>query len=251
MPPGPGNHKPPPVRKTAQPKITGECERCGTLYVAKIKRDRPPPRFCSRRCSLAAWQEKGVATNKANARGPLRNIYACDCTWCGKLFIGEDSRTQFCSTGCTFKYRAEYARQVYRAAHPDSAAHAGGGCRDCGAVIERKGAQRCNKCQVRSKKLARQRSHRQGRLRRLKAISIREPYTLEQIAARDRFRCGLCRKRVAMTKTVPHPRAPTIDHIVPLSVSHDDTRGNVQLAHFECNWRKGATGGVWQAALFG
>lgn len=82
-------------------------------------------------------------------------------------------------------------------------------------------------------------------------IGTTEPYTLAQIAARDRFMCGLCHKRVAMTKTVPHPKAPTIDHIVPWSVSHDDTRGNVQLAHFVCNSSKGARGGVWQAALFG
>jgi HNH endonuclease len=78
-----------------------------------------------------------------------------------------------------------------------------------------------------------------------------EPYTLAEIAARDKFICQLCHKRVAMTKVVPHPRAPTIDHRVPLVESLDDTRANVQLAHFVCNCRKGARGGPEQLALFG
>lgn len=78
-----------------------------------------------------------------------------------------------------------------------------------------------------------------------------EPYTLAEIAARDRYICQLCRKRVAMTKTVPHPKAPTIDHIRPLVESLDDTRANVQLAHFRCNSLKGARGGAQQLLLFG
>lgn len=53
-----------------------------------------------------------------------------------------------------------------------------------------------------------------------------------------------------MTKAVPHPKAPTIDHIIPLAVGGDDTRANVQLAHFLCNSLAGATG-TKQAALFG
>jgi len=84
-----------------------------------------------------------------------------------------------------------------------------------------------------------------------------EPYTLAEIAARDRYRCGICiaegrgrQARVAMTQAVPHPRAPTIDHIVPWSISKDDTRANVQLAHFICNSRKHVHGSQ-QLALIG
>jgi 5-methylcytosine-specific restriction endonuclease McrA len=65
-----------------------------------------------------------------------------------------------------------------------------------------------------------------------------EPYTLHEVAARDGYRCGICRRTVPMARAVPHSLAPTIDHILPLAAGGDDTRGNVQLAHFECNWRK-------------
>jgi 5-methylcytosine-specific restriction endonuclease McrA len=73
---------------------------------------------------------------------------------------------------------------------------------------------------------------------------------LAEVAARDRYRCGFCRKRVAMKQVVPHPRAPTIDHVVPLADGGDDTRANVRLAHFLCNVRA-QTGGDKQLALCG
>ncbi|MDX3353901.1 HNH endonuclease signature motif containing protein [Streptomyces sp. ME01-24h] len=62
--------------------------------------------------------------------------------------------------------------------------------------------------------------------------------------------CGLCGGRVAMKQTVPHPKAPTIDHVVPISEGGDDTRANVQLAHFLCNSSKGPRGSQ-QLALIG
>jgi hypothetical protein len=77
-----------------------------------------------------------------------------------------------------------------------------------------------------------------------------EPYTLAEIATRDKFTCGLCYKRVLMDKVVPHPKAPTIDHLIPLSDWGDDVPANVQLAHFICNSIRGA-GGTVQLALIG
>lgn len=54
-----------------------------------------------------------------------------------------------------------------------------------------------------------------------------------------------------MTQPAPHPRSPVIDHIVPLALGGDDTRANVQLAHFLCNARKGVTAMGEQLALIG
>jgi 5-methylcytosine-specific restriction endonuclease McrA len=53
-----------------------------------------------------------------------------------------------------------------------------------------------------------------------------------------------------MGQRVPHPKAPTIDHIVPVSEGGDDTRANVQLACFRCNSVKGPRGSQ-QLALIG
>lgn len=89
----------------------------------------------------------------------------------------------------------------------------------------------------------RQRLYWQEKNRRRRAAKrggASEPYTLAEIALRDDFNCGLCGKSVPMAVKVPEPLAPTIDHIVPVSKGGDDTRANVQLAHFVCNSRKGA-----------
>lgn len=78
-----------------------------------------------------------------------------------------------------------------------------------------------------------------------------ESYTLDEIARRDGFRCGLCHRRVDLTTPAPQPRSPSIDHVVPLSRGGDDTRANVQLAHRACNVRKNNRGEAQQLALLG
>lgn len=100
----------------------------------------------------------------------------------------------------------------------------------------------------RNRKARRERKKRAERARKRNAV--REPYTLAEIAERDGYRCKLRGCKVRMDRVVPHPRAPTIDHVVPLSISLDDTRANVQLACFQCNSLKGVRGSQ-QLAMFG
>lgn len=98
----------------------------------------------------------------------------------------------------------------------------------------------------------RQRLQQKNRRRRAQVRGAgSEPYSLAEIARRDRRRCGLCGERVAMTKAVPHPRSPVVDHVVPLAKGGSDLRTNVQLAHYRCNASKGAAGGGEQLALIG
>lgn len=88
----------------------------------------------------------------------------------------------------------------------------------------------------------RQRMYWQAKCRRRRAAKRggrSEPYTLGEIAERDGFCCALCGDLVPMDVKVPEASAPTIDHIVPVSRGGDDTKANVQLAHFLCNSIKG------------
>lgn len=90
--------------------------------------------------------------------------------------------------------------------------------------------------------LERQRLYWQAKCRRRRAAKrggASEPYTLPEIAERDGFRCQLCGGSVSMETKVPDALAPTIDHIIPVSRGGDDTKANVQLAHFRCNSVKG------------
>lgn len=88
-------------------------------------------------------------------------------------------------------------------------------------------------------------------MRRQEILKDATPYTLAEIALRDTFRCGLCGGKVDMSLSGMTSEGPTIDHVVPLSVSRDDRRANVQLAHRFCNLSKGARTGEVQLAPIG
>lgn len=73
-----------------------------------------------------------------------------------------------------------------------------------------------------------------------------EAYTLSEIAIRDESTCGICGDLVDLELSFPDVMSASIDHVIPLSRGGDDTKANVQLAHFGCNCAKGArmTAGV-------
>lgn len=77
-----------------------------------------------------------------------------------------------------------------------------------------------------------------------------EPVTLEYLLQRDRWTCGLCRRRIPRTAKHPHAKSPTMDHIVPLAEGGEHSKANCQAAHFICNSLKSA-GGSQQLALIG
>jgi 5-methylcytosine-specific restriction endonuclease McrA len=79
-----------------------------------------------------------------------------------------------------------------------------------------------------------------------------EPVNPQRVFERDGWVCQLCHRKVPKDKRAPHPKSPTLDHIIPMSLpGGDHVYTNVQLAHFICNARKGATVGTVQLLLVG
>lgn len=62
-----------------------------------------------------------------------------------------------------------------------------------------------------------------------------EQFLPTEIFERDGWVCKLCGIPVNPDTVVPHPFAPTIDHVVPLVHGGAHTRENTQCAHFYCN----------------
>lgn len=87
----------------------------------------------------------------------------------------------------------------------------------------------------------------------------------QRVYLRDAYKCQLCGKKMYMDKVdtlgtgIPHPLAPTIDHIIPKSVAKElgwtkqeiNAETNLQAAHFICNVRKGNKSANDQLLLFG
>lgn len=94
-----------------------------------------------------------------------------------------------------------------------------------------------------------------GAARDRRAARKRDAYVADvyraEIYKRDGYRCQICGKRLAMKQDVPHPKAPTIDHIIPISRGGTHEPANVQAAHFGCNSAKGNCGGGEQLMLVG
>ena len=69
--------------------------------------------------------------------------------------------------------------------------------------------------------------------------SMYEPVDRMVVFDRDKWMCGLCGERCIKSKLGKrHPKAPTIDHVTPLSKGGSHTYGNVQCAHLSCNMSK-------------
>lgn len=206
------------------------CEICGDHYDANHKDQRTCGRVCGselRLRELPPRSPKPVVVATLSIQFP-------ECVQCGKVFA-TPRRRKFCSESC--RKARDLALDPRRRPVEERV------CR-CGAPLGEFGRKLCDPC----RKEARRRNRRRRRAHKRGAVS--EPYTLVEIAVRDRNRCGLCGKRVAMTKQVPHPKAPVIDHVLPLACGGDDTRVNTQLAHFLCNSIK-SDGGSQQLALVG
>ncbi|TDB88341.1 HNH endonuclease [Actinomadura sp. KC216] len=197
---------------------------------------RKPDTPCSG-CGTLIWSGTGslpAAERKCRPCRRARTTVTAACVVCGGLFDrpkrGGGAPRTTCSTACR--------RKCWNKPRP---------CVDCGgqAIAPRL---RCEACREARK---RETARRKNRLRRAALRgAASEPYTLDEIATRDRHRCQLCHRRVDMTLPAPNPGSPSIDHVIPLVEGGDDVRSNVQLAHFGCNSAKGRRGSQ-QLALVG
>lgn len=195
-------------RVRPEPYPPFDCAECGRRVVPGLDRARHSRRFCSLGCSRrfhkrSAPPRPPMSERKRRARARLRSAK-----------VG--SRGTVCWV----------AGQCRRCAAPFVARPTGG----------RWPAAYCSaECCYRENK--QEGKHR----RRARGRSVERVYR-RQIFERDGWMCQLCGKKVMRGAVVPHPLAPTIDHVVPLAAGGLHEPANVQLAHFLCNARKSDRG---------
>jgi 5-methylcytosine-specific restriction endonuclease McrA len=203
---------------------TFTCEECGAKFEQQGR--GPRRKYCSPRCQNSAVvksdaYERGQAKHKQRRREDpeyraelnrrKRNV-ARVCEWCGADYLGRKSRAvRFCSWEC----------------HNS-------------AVGYRAGIQ-----PLESAKNAAERR----RIR--KRMAFVENVYRKQVFERDGWKCQICGKAIPKRAKVPEPKAPTIDHIIPLAVGGTHEMKNVQAAHFWCNANKSANAANDQLLLFG
>jgi len=228
------------AKSERQPRASRVCEVCGRSWTPQGGLSFKTQRTCSRACGVILRQ----TITRTLVKAPLspRPVPHGNCAVCGEDFVRRGSR-KVCSLVCA-QERKHGRDMAYNKTRP----RVTGACR-CGGPLPTSKRKRCDTCRTATKRRRKQCERRRVRAKR--AGANRERYTLAEIAERDNYRCGLCHRRMDMHRTAPHPRAPTIDHLIPLDSGGDDTRANVQLACFHCNSVKGNRGGGEQLALFG
>lgn len=206
------------------------CPVCERIYAPTYNRQRT----CGRACGVELRRRLGSLPEQ---QYPATRVWVKACTECAGVYIARHSETELCSRRC----RLSRQRRHYRAARPLTEHE----CAECGSAFEAAGDQRyCSKaCGKRAG--ARTRRHR------LRSAGPAEDFTLREIAERDAWRCGICRRKVRADKVAPHPLSPSIDHVIPAAELGSHTRANVRLAHFHCNALRAHRGGGEQLALIG
>lgn len=94
-----------------------------------------------------------------------------------------------------------------------------------------------------------QQSAADRRRRALEAKAFIEDVPRHSVFEADGYRCHLCGRKTDKSKSIPHRRAPTIDHLLPLSKGGKHERSNCRTACFGCNCAKQDRGGGEQFVL--
>ncbi|WP_414820613.1 HNH endonuclease [Streptomyces anthocyanicus] len=65
-----------------------------------------------------------------------------------------------------------------------------------------------------------------------------EAFAPIDVHVRDGWTCQLCHEPIDQSIVWPHPKSPSIDHVIPLSRGGAHALSNVQSAHLGCNSSK-------------
>lgn len=179
---------------------------------------------------------------------PNRICISDDCTRPGLVKLsGRCSRCHY------YWQRAECQRFAYVCAMASPAPLGGGRvngkCRVCDTWFTSEHSDiTCSKtCQTMHKREVRRDLEQRRRARKRNAF-VANVYRLRVFEA-DGYRCHICHRKTDATKAVPHPRAPTLDHVIPLAKGGTHEPMNCRTACFQCNATKSDRGGGEQFAL--
>lgn len=208
------------------------CQWCGARFWPKCT---GYVTFCGRPCAFA--RKKANAKHPPNTKNPAdwRTWPVINCLWCGLSFHRKHAETH-CSPWCQLLTSKERAVQQWKQEYVPR--RRAGHCAICCQPFIRvaKGSLRlCDADLCRSTAKKRHKKRAKQRRRAIKKGVVHVAYDRQDIFRRDNWTCQLCGEPADREAKVPHPRAPTIDHIIPLVRRGPDAPANVQCAHFICN----------------
>jgi hypothetical protein len=210
------------------------CRECGATFRPK-RAGRTT--YCGRECAFASRTQRKAA-EKASPRYRV-------CATCGGAPV--EGRNRVCG-GCkaAAKEVARNALKIPRQRKP---------CLDCGTeIFGTAGKKRCKTCARR--RSIHQQAEKHGRTKKHRHRARRygvayHPVSPAKVFSRDGWRCQMCGgKTPSRLRGTNDPRAPEMDHRIPMAMGGDHTYENVQCSCRACNIRKGGTRALGQMHLF-
>lgn len=224
------------------------CQGCGKLFPI-IKADRKG-KFCSRVCAGLDGDKAGAAERRLAAKSRAKRAARVArwealgvdseavCASCGCAYDRKIATQRYCSEACRSQGQrdSEAARNCERSSRPTVS------CRHCGVTfVPPYGDKRRAYCSTRCARWAPARSAKARRRVVAKGLP-HEPVNPMKVFERDGWRCHLCGVRTPRRlRGSTDPRAPELDHIVPVAAGGGHTYANTACACRKCNGEKGAT----------
>lgn len=213
-------------------------------------------------------QGRGLCSTHYAAWHRAQKKYQITCVECGQVVMVSRPGMTCCSRRCRSnrgaRVQSEYwasqrctelaiyvpPKRTHEPTHIKTARRlTSGQCRVCGEWfvshhLDTTCSSQCKR--VRDRAWKRESEH--NRRARKKDAFVANVYR-RQVFESDGYRCHLCHGRTDPTKPVPHPKAPTIDHVIPLAQGGTHEPANCRTACFMCNALKSDRGGGEQMLL--
>ena len=156
-----------------------------------------------------------------------------ECRRCGSAIVPHPHAGRprlYCSERCSraAKYDRERTGSCERCGSPARTRFCSSACSNIATFRERVERTRRN----------RERWRERAHLLRARAAGVwisGEPISIDSVAARDGWTCGICREPIDPALRYPHPFSATVDHIEEMGQGGDHSGRNVRLAHRRCN----------------
>jgi hypothetical protein len=192
--------------------------------------------YCGEQSSGRKW-----CGSRCEARARRGCPVAIACEGCGKSFAPRD-RNRTCSSSCA----AQRDRKVEQLRRDTNRLTRSGACERCGQVWDRTGrpggsARFCTEDCWALYRRERGLDARGHKHRAIKYGAVYQYVNPIVVLDRDKWTCQLCGERTPKSKRgTSHPKAPEIDHIVPISLGGPHSVDNLQCACRSCNASKNA-----------
>lgn len=195
------------------------CDICGQPFLSGTNRSR-------KHCESKVCQREALNASRRCRLGRRKLAEHDFCGHCGAEFEKPKRGKQFCSSRCWQRENR----------FPGSWPHfRDRRCERCDARVAIEKKREARFCTERCQNVA------NAENRRARGWGARvQPFSRIKVFDRDNWTCHICREPVDRDADWPHPRAATVDHIIPLAEtgSPGHILSNVACAHTFCNYSK-------------